>query len=298
MELVVARFSRDLVLHVRGTQRSVRGKRRGICRRFSSSSCRRMLFHLRNCNVPFRVMVTLTYPMTYPRDWRRCQTHLRRFLDRLCRRFPGVKYFWFLEFQRRGAPHFHVFLDRWVDKKWVSVTWASVCAPDVPEPERELHLAAGTRCEWLRGGLGAAVKYAAKYAAKWEQKEPPAGFAGSGRWWSYGGYRLVAKVVFTVVLLYRRLVWTHDRLTGPWAWLLGLGDRVAAALSGFVLRGTMGVAEWDVLRAGGWLRRSRWFVRGGSGEFWAVVRELVAALCVEGVGVWCRFERRVGASAC
>lgn len=297
MDLVIACYSRDLVFHIGGTASHSRGRRRGVCRRFSRASARRMLFHLRNCAVPFRVLITLTYPAVYPRSWGVCRVHLKRFFNRLFRRYPGIRCFWFLEFQLRGAPHFHIFVDRPVDVGWVSAVWAAVCSSDVPASERERHLRAGTRCEFLRGGLGAAISYAAKYARKQKQKEPPADFVGSGRWWGYRGYRLVVKAVFTARLLHRRLVWVYDRLTGPGAWFLGLGDRVAAALSGFALFGTMRAAEWEVLRSGGWLSRSRWVIYGGSGEFFRFVREVVAALRADGVSGLLWIRRRVSISS-
>lgn len=52
--------------------------------------------------------VTLTYGSAYP-DAKTAKGHLRAFLKRLARRWPvgGV---WRLEFQERGAPHFHLLL--------------------------------------------------------------------------------------------------------------------------------------------------------------------------------------------
>jgi hypothetical protein len=93
----------------------------------------------------------------------------------------GIKGCWFLEFQKRGAPHFHVFLNGRVDKMRVAQRWYEIVGS-----EDLNHRLAGTRIELLRE-QHAASAYAAKYASKVEQKEPPEGFTDVGRFWGTFG---------------------------------------------------------------------------------------------------------------
>jgi hypothetical protein len=121
-----------------------------------------------------------------------CKSQFRALRQRLTRYFKqhGVSNWgclWFLEFQRRGAPHFHLLvfgsgfalLDLPTFQKWLSSAWAEIVAH--PDPlEYQKHLSAGTGSEWVRGEH---FGYALKYAAKLEQKKVPAEFSDIGRFW-------------------------------------------------------------------------------------------------------------------
>jgi hypothetical protein len=137
-------------------------------------------------------MVTLTYPCEFPCDGVTTKNHLRRFLQevqRECKRHrketaPPHSAFWFLEFQARGAPHYHIFLNHPVNKAWASKRWYEIVGS---EDIRHLH--AGTRCEVLVRGRAGTISYASKYAAKMEQKLTPQGFENVGRFWGVYGWR-------------------------------------------------------------------------------------------------------------
>ncbi|MEN6535739.1 MAG: hypothetical protein ABFD89_18895 [Bryobacteraceae bacterium] len=127
-------------------------------------------------------MLTLTYPCGFPSDGRTVKRHLRSFVER-CRRMLGAaapteSLFWFLEFQARGAPHFHLFTTFSIDKGVVARWWYEIVGSD-----DERHLRAGTRIERLRSGKDGVVAYANKYAAKSEQKEVPPEYTSVGRFW-------------------------------------------------------------------------------------------------------------------
>jgi hypothetical protein len=142
---------------------------------FSAASRRRMAFAFRNMEPP-KIMLTLTYPREFSSDGSRIKRDLHNFKKSLLRK--GVRdVAWFLEFQRRGAPHFHLFLWVPVPKKWVSSTWYRIVGSG-----DERHLSAGTRVEWLRYSH-AAASYATKYALKNEQKIVPDGYLNVGRFW-------------------------------------------------------------------------------------------------------------------
>lgn len=121
-------------------------------------------------------LVTLTYPGEFPWDGRLVKTHLSRMLKWLQRQ--GVEhYLWCLEFQKRGAPHFHIIVDYFVEKDLVSAQWYKIVGSG-----DERHLRAGTKCETVRsrGGL---CHYMKQYIRKQGQKEVPEEYLSVGRFW-------------------------------------------------------------------------------------------------------------------
>lgn len=173
------------------------GSVRGAIRGFSPGAGTRMRRYLRECLSEYTTMVTLTYPFSFPVNGRETKEHLRRFLQELKREyyrhahvnassFKDHSSFWFLEFQERGAPHYHIFTTWCPDKEWVSRRWY-----DIVESYDERHLRAGTRTEFLRSGRAGTIAYASKYAAKLEQKEVPENFEDVGRFWGVHGRRSV-----------------------------------------------------------------------------------------------------------
>jgi hypothetical protein len=115
--------------------------------------------------VQLPIFVTLTYPGQWdnnPKKWKR---DLRVFWMRLNRALPGVGCIWKLEFQKRGAPHFHL------------LVWGSGYAPLLINVSRiwyetvgsgdERHLRAGSRVEMVKSWRGV-MAYASKYLGKVE----------------------------------------------------------------------------------------------------------------------------------
>lgn len=154
---------------------------------FSEASRRRLAFVAQNTSVRFRQMITLTYPKDYPSDGKTVKRHLNRFLTWLRRDTGGCSYLWFLEFQKRGAPHIHIVFDTAYSRRnadgygqfriRVSTTWYRIVGSGDSK-----HLAAGTRTERIRKPDGAA-RYATKYAFKMRQKTVPEGYRNVGRFW-------------------------------------------------------------------------------------------------------------------
>lgn len=155
-------------------------------RDFSKRSRRNLLNYFNSLNLdainPLPVFITLTYPGTYPKDKETWTEHFnRRFRRRLECRYGRVPVVWRKEFQRRGAPHFHllVFFDARPSMKtlreFVSRAWYESCGSICPE-----HLFAGTRVERIRSMRGV-TGYAAKYMGKLETLAP--GVESPGRFW-------------------------------------------------------------------------------------------------------------------
>lgn len=145
---------------------------------FSRKSRQHLAFVAQNTERNFDRMITLTYPKEYPLDGKVCKKQLNVFLQWLRRRNIEA-YLWFLEFQQRGAPHFHILIEGggFIDRNDLARRWFEIVGSgDIN------HYYAGTRIESGRkkGGLH---RYAVKYASKLHQKNVPESFSNVGRLW-------------------------------------------------------------------------------------------------------------------
>jgi hypothetical protein len=191
------------------------GKRRAITG-WSAKSRGRMTRRL--CELDYSPMLGLGVPamivLTYPGDWlpvaRRGQDvkrHMAVFRRRWERAWGRAELLalWKLEFQRRGAPHVHLFTvppagltaDGLTFKEWLSQTWAAIVAHPDPEQYRR-HVLAGTGVDYAEGLRAKDPKRLAVYftkhgiyAAKEYQNHPPDEWlepgCGPGRYWGYWG---------------------------------------------------------------------------------------------------------------
>lgn len=133
--------------------------KRGTITDFSRQSRTRLfdLFHrLKIKSKP--VFLTLTYGDDYP-DAKTAKNNLRAFLERI-RRMPSCEQtsaIWRMEFQERGAPHFHlIFFDLpFIKKEDIQTMWSQII--DQPQPF--------TRIEQIRSHNGM-MFYVSKYIAK------------------------------------------------------------------------------------------------------------------------------------
>jgi hypothetical protein len=123
------------------------GGRRGEVYGFSSSSRRRMRAMLLTLDLSGRTeankraklamtyFVTLTYGRKYPQDWERFKRDIDTFRKRLDRKMPpGWSAIWKLEYQQRGAPHYHIllFLPQKLSSEWlrrfVRSSWVAIAS--------------------------------------------------------------------------------------------------------------------------------------------------------------------------
>lgn len=211
----VRRYRRDAVIEkIKAVAKPAKGAIRGDISEFSFRSRLRLLFFAKNCDCDFFSMLTLTYPREWPADGRRVKRDLDA-MQKFLKRGHGVRGIWFLEFQKRGAPHFHLLLDLDLSKLGPLVLkrrtrfagHASDCYETHQETEtafaeswyrivgsRDLrHLAAGVALERLETS-DAALRYCAAHAAKPRQKEVPVGYLDVGRFWGRIGRVSVVEV--------------------------------------------------------------------------------------------------------
>jgi hypothetical protein len=159
---------------------------RGEITMFSQEARKRLAFIASNTEIDFYTMITLTYPGTFTTDGVRVKADLYKMLKWQQRRYGAHSYLWFIEFQARGAPHFHILVNRvfgpieidnirhLTSKKWYEI----VGSGDVR------HLRAGVRIERLRSPEGGR-RYAVKYAMKAKQKAVPKQYRSVGRFFGY-----------------------------------------------------------------------------------------------------------------
>ena len=148
---------------------------------FSDSSRRRLRFLAGNTSTPLISQFCLTYHKTCP-DGLTVKKHLNSWLTRLRTRFPEVAYLWVLEFQTRGVPHFHVWLNMSADlpglRNILAKSWNKIAEPD-NETHFKFHNHKSNFIPWEMYN----PSYACKYLDKQSQKSVPDGFTGCGRFW-------------------------------------------------------------------------------------------------------------------
>jgi len=152
-------------------------------------------------------LVTLTYPEDFPTDGWIAKRHLDRFWKRWETMFGERPWgIWAMEFQRRGAIHFHAFLrvpalpgleeDRYeVLKAWGFHAWSEIAGFSKDRWDAYHHERMGLRFNvspgWYAGSMSAVgiAEYLVAHAGKGAQKELPAGVERPGRFWGSVGER-------------------------------------------------------------------------------------------------------------
>lgn len=164
---------------------------------FSKASRKRLFELLHSLEFERVLFITLTYPAEYPRDWQVYKAHLRAFRARLERKFGKVRTVWRLEYQKRGAPHYHLLLldAPFIDKTWVSEAWYEIVAS-----RDEKHLQAGTNVVNIDAKQGSALvaSYIGKYVSKPGMEVEPNERSKTGRHWGRWNIEAPRSVSFTL----------------------------------------------------------------------------------------------------
>lgn len=159
---------------------------RGAISCFSKKSQARLEHLLRNEHFRAQSSFCLTYHNNWPVDGRICKRQLDNFHHCCRRKLAGIFWgsCWVIEFQYRGAPHFHLFFTFPVDREfglWMAKTWNRITSGGPG------HLYWHSRAENFRawdhrkGNAYASKNYMT--GSKAHQKEIPAEFLRIGRWW-------------------------------------------------------------------------------------------------------------------
>lgn len=162
-------------------------------------------------------MLSLTYPVEFSLDGAEANRHRRAFCERWRRKYGQPRAVWAREFQERGAPHFHHFIEMppgagdemeqeyglkagtfaW---PWAAKVWSQIVGTD--EAVGWSSAAVAKSAAWHRR-IGVNVRpcfygdarkngaqvcdYFWKESGKWAQKTPPEGYENLGRYWGYVG---------------------------------------------------------------------------------------------------------------
>lgn len=197
------------------------GGKRGKIRRFTFESRRKLQQVVRSTADLWDAQLTLTYPEKFPSNGAVSRQHREAFLAWLRR--IGCAYMWVLEFQERGAPHYHFLIRGWVprdiwkkDGREVEIgtpdailtrvglesTWYRIVGSG-----DNAHLLAGTSVaavESAKQAGGYIAKHADKlldYMSKLDQKKVPVNYVNVGRFW--GCSRMLEQVAFKTEGFYR-----------------------------------------------------------------------------------------------
>lgn len=149
---------------------------------FSKKSRRRLQFVSINNSDVLISQFALTYHDRLPADGKECKKHLNTFLTWLKRNYPEVRYLWILEFQSRGAPHYHLFFnvkpDRTMQYK-MALHWNKVTRSGYQH--LEFHNHKNNFIDWDMGS----GSYLTKYLDKTSQKFVPENYSNVGRFWGH-----------------------------------------------------------------------------------------------------------------
>lgn len=193
------------------------GGRRSVIKKWSAKSRARLVRRIAELDYSPMfgggrrpVMVTLTLPAdfrAYTPDGKVFKAQIHKLVARWERRWAeSVMGVWKLEFQRRGAPHLHIFTvipfgrsprDRRQFKAWLSRAWAECVAHPDPK-EFEKHVFAGVDISYSSAEKGNTARRAAIYFAKYGafadkgyQNFVPEGWENVGRFWGVWGLKPV-----------------------------------------------------------------------------------------------------------
>ena len=212
--------SLDSSRYISESEKKARLARRSKIIKFSKRSAKRLRHVVRNSEDTWKVFITLTYPENFPCDGRETKAHLNTFLQYLRRK--GIKYVWVLEFQLRGAPHYHIIASDYIPKDELSLCWYKIVGS-----RDEKHLRAGTGIDYIKSS-GQLYGYLSNYVKKLEQKTPPEDFENVGRFWGASRnlltFELYQKIghyykLSLMIRLIRRWYTSHLRKFGiKWKW--------------------------------------------------------------------------------
>lgn len=152
---------------------------RGVIEAFSGKSMQRLAWIY--SQGLWASMITLTYHIDFPSGVE-SKKHLDIVLKRIT--YDGYKYLWVVEFQGRGYPHYHIWIDSELEtEQWHKYirSWLNCTEQyNSSESAKKFHLHEKTYTKW---NVRLDLNYAAKYAQKQKQKWLPIGIETFGRWW-------------------------------------------------------------------------------------------------------------------
>jgi len=202
--LMIKVYERDVKIHfnalnhpkfISEPEKEYRRSKRSKIVKFTKKSAKNLRHLIRNSENIWKVFITLTYPENFPSNGKETKDHLNSFLQYLRRK--KIKYTWVLEFQSRGAPHYHIIASDFIPKDELANQWYGIVRSG-----DEKHLKAGTSIDWIKS-KGQLYGYLSSYIKKLDQKTPPEGFENVGRFWGASRNLLAFKLYQKIGHYYR-----------------------------------------------------------------------------------------------
>lgn len=182
--VTVISYPRDTVISISGLYQGDRArglvKARGKVTECSFKSLRRASLIIRNIMESINQFVVLTYPADFPMYGKKVKRDVDAFNKYLRRQ--GIKYFWFLEFQTRGAPHVNYLLTKTVSMEDLQETWYRIVGSG-DWKHRYMGVYADTPHDKNKLSTYLAGYFTKKDARKVAQRQVPEGYSHVGRFW-------------------------------------------------------------------------------------------------------------------
>ncbi len=167
---------------------------RGQVKRFSTQSLSRVIFLASETLVTFKSMLTLTYGLSVPTSGIVAKRHLHLMLMKIRYHYGQFDYLWWLEFQKRGAIHYHILLTIPAEENTrllFSKLWVQAVGEYATPKMIKVHNHKKAFEEIRKHDNG--TSYLTWYATKKGQKTVPKMFTDIGRFW--GNSRAVKETI-------------------------------------------------------------------------------------------------------
>jgi len=117
--------------------------------------------------------------------------------------YRGIRTFWFMEFQKRGACHFHLLIDKEIAEEELKRIWFEIVGSG-----DKRHRDHGAHISPIRN-VSSFKKYLSAYLTKEEQKTVPYFYKNAGRFWGYSRSLVNVQIAIIVgpkheIRIYRR----------------------------------------------------------------------------------------------
>jgi hypothetical protein len=193
---------KDMVsFSIPGDKNQSGGGKRGDIQAFSKEARYRLFRLLHQLEFKRVTFVTLTYPADFPTIGKLHKAHLKEFRRRFEKEYGKIRAVWRLEFQDRGAPHYHImYLDcPFVPVKWMCAVWHSVIRSD-----NQAHLKNGVDLKLITENSEQKLiaSYVGKYISKIDERTIKSDDTRPGRF--YGKWNIKAEVPYQVEITAQR----------------------------------------------------------------------------------------------
>jgi hypothetical protein len=197
------------------------GGKRGDIQNFSREARKRLIEMMHKIKYERVLFVTLTYPSVFPTVSKVYKAHLKEFRRRFELVYGKLRAFWRLEFQERGAPHFHIM---YLDAPFIPVhdlCWLWKCVTKTMDMAHEVlgvdvKLIVGSKEKRL------IMSYIAKYISKVDERTKKDDTKQAGRYWGRWNITEETPLVYEVpgrqaelVVAYANLCSGSDRAYEP-----------------------------------------------------------------------------------